>query len=458
MNRILAALAALALVMAPVASARADSFYTPSGSLVQGVVPMVLCANGSSTCVPVSSSNPMPISGSFSATLGGFQPTPSYSTLTVANGSSSRVAIPSGTVDIVYNTGSTAVSVLFGSSSVTATATNDIIQPNSWMAFTVPSGAADLAAWGLGGTSALVISGGSGLPTGAGGGSAGGGGGSNASVGSNAATAPTSTTQIGSVDGSGNLQPASAAHPLPVTAAADQTFSSTGGPISVADTGLTPTVGANNTVILTGTVTPNSYLTFTGFSGAQTGWLQCTGSYSAANVFGIETSGPDGGTTWTRQASFSSQFSGPISLTAATFLMVDAIAWTSGSPICVLRVSSNIAQSTPSSVGVPLAAISNTAVAVSNHGGRVTSVGCSVPSGSAVDYIQLYNAPASSVTPGTTPSIGFYSVLASTGTAGMTLPVEGLGFTTALSAAATTTATGGTQPAVPADCTFTITQ
>lgn len=39
----------------------------------------------------------------------------------------------------------------------------------------------------------------------------------NPSVGTNAAAAPTSTTQIGSVDGSGNLQPASTTNPIPVS-------------------------------------------------------------------------------------------------------------------------------------------------------------------------------------------------------------------------------------------------
>jgi hypothetical protein len=41
----------------------------------------------------------------------------------------------------------------------------------------------------------------------------------NPSVGTNAATAPTSSTQIGSVDGSGNLQPASSTNPIPVSSA-----------------------------------------------------------------------------------------------------------------------------------------------------------------------------------------------------------------------------------------------
>lgn len=44
-----------------------------------------------------------------------------------------------------------------------------------------------------------------------------GGGGGNASVGPNGSPGPADSTQIGSVDGSGNLQPASAANPIPIT-------------------------------------------------------------------------------------------------------------------------------------------------------------------------------------------------------------------------------------------------
>jgi hypothetical protein len=46
----------------------------------------------------------------------------------------------------------------------------------------------------------------------------GGGSGSNASVGANASAGPSSSTQIGSVDPSGNLQPASTTNPIPVDA------------------------------------------------------------------------------------------------------------------------------------------------------------------------------------------------------------------------------------------------
>lgn len=64
----------------------------------------------------------------------------------------------------------------------------------------------------------------------------GGGGGSNASVGANNTTAPTSSTQIGVQDGSGNLQAASATNPVPVTAPA---------PSSAAANGIVPAIAGS---------------------------------------------------------------------------------------------------------------------------------------------------------------------------------------------------------------------
>src|SRR5208282_4231473 len=89
--------------------------------------------------------------------------------------------LPTGTVVVVYNTGSNAAYVTIGNSSVTATTGNDVIQPNSWMAFTVGTNTY-LAGITASSTTALNISGGSGLPTGAGGGGGGGGGGGNVNV------------------------------------------------------------------------------------------------------------------------------------------------------------------------------------------------------------------------------------------------------------------------------------
>ena len=139
---------------------------------------------------------PIPVVGTFSATLGGFIPTPAYSVENVTL-TSSTYALPTGTVIIFYNTGSTAITVKLGASGVSVTAGQaDVIQPNSWMAFTVGT-ATYYAVIGNGGTSTVVVSGGSGLPTGAGGG---GGGGSVGAVGtpditgySNGGTATTDT-------------------------------------------------------------------------------------------------------------------------------------------------------------------------------------------------------------------------------------------------------------------------
>ena len=139
---------------------------------------------------------PVPVVGTFSATLGGFIPTPAYSVENVIP-TSSTYALPTGAVIIFYNTGSTAITVKLGASGVSVTAGQaDVIQPNSWMAFTVGT-ATYYAVIGNGGTSTVVASGGSGLPTGAGGG---GGGGSVGAVGtpditgySNGGTATTDT-------------------------------------------------------------------------------------------------------------------------------------------------------------------------------------------------------------------------------------------------------------------------
>jgi hypothetical protein len=106
-----------------------------------------------------------------------FQPTPSYSQLSVS-ATSARVALPTGSTIVVYNTGSVAAYVTLGGSTVTATTGNDVIQPSSWSAFTVGTNTY-LAAITSSSTTALNISGGTGLPTGAGGG---GGGGSSGNV------------------------------------------------------------------------------------------------------------------------------------------------------------------------------------------------------------------------------------------------------------------------------------
>jgi hypothetical protein len=158
--------AAFALALA--SPALAQTYHDTGGTTVPGVVVVDPTDN---TGPLFTSTNPGKVAGTFSATLSGFAPTPAYSQLNVGP-SSARVGLPSGTAVVVYNTGSYAAYVTLGNSSVTATTSDDVIQPNSWMAFTVGSNTY-LAAIETAGATALNISGGSGLPTGAGVGSGG---------------------------------------------------------------------------------------------------------------------------------------------------------------------------------------------------------------------------------------------------------------------------------------------
>jgi len=227
MNRIvLAALLAVGVAL----SAQAQTYEDSGGTVVPGVVPIQPGVGPLFT-----SANPGKISGSFSASLSGFQPTPSYASLSVS-GTSGRVALPGGTVVVVYNTGANAAYVTIGGASVTATTSDDFVPAGGWMAFAVGSGTY-LAGIETAGATTLNISGGSGLPTGACCAANGGSGGSNASVGSIGSVVPASATLGGmsvggtmtalpgtsnglKIDGSAVTQPVSAAGlPLPTGAA-----------------------------------------------------------------------------------------------------------------------------------------------------------------------------------------------------------------------------------------------
>jgi hypothetical protein len=170
MKQILAA-AAMALV---VCAAQAQTYHDSGGTIVPGVVPIQPGVGPLFT-----PSNPGNVAGTFSASLGGFMPTPSYQSLSASDVLSHRVPVPTGTVDVVYNTSSSIAYCTFGNSSVAATASNDVIQANSWVAFTVPtvSGGAYIACISPSGNLAINVSGGAGLPTGSGGGGGGGSGG-----------------------------------------------------------------------------------------------------------------------------------------------------------------------------------------------------------------------------------------------------------------------------------------
>lgn len=154
------------------------------------------------------------VSVTATASISGYAPGGSYATpLSVTTAAGARVALPGGAVVVVYNTGTVPAYVQLGNSSVQAAVSNDVIQPNSWIAFTVGSNTY-LSGITASGSTTLNISGGTGLPTGAGGG--GGGSGSGGGTSSNFASAfPSAGTALGvknganmvnlTADGSGNL-------------------------------------------------------------------------------------------------------------------------------------------------------------------------------------------------------------------------------------------------------------
>ena len=156
------------LALAGPANAYTDSL----GHTIPATVPI---DNGTGTPMGTAA-NPQHVTGSFSASIGAFAPTPAYATLAVGS-SSTSVALPTGTVVIVYNTGATTAYVKLGTTSgVAATASDDVIPAGGWMAFTVGSNTW-IAGIETSGATSLTLSGGSGLPAGSGGGSGGGGGG-----------------------------------------------------------------------------------------------------------------------------------------------------------------------------------------------------------------------------------------------------------------------------------------
>ena len=161
MARYLASVSAVALTLMLSHVSLAQTYRDSGGTVVQGIVPV----GGNQSGPLFTPSNPGSVTGTFSASFSGFQPTPSYSYQSVTT-TSATYALPTGTVAVFYNTGSTAITVKLGSSSVTVVAgQGDVIQPDSWMAFTVGS-ATYYAVVGNGGTSSVVASGGAGLPTG----------------------------------------------------------------------------------------------------------------------------------------------------------------------------------------------------------------------------------------------------------------------------------------------------
>jgi hypothetical protein len=94
--------------------------------------------------------------------------------------------------------------------------------------------------------------------------------------------------------------------------------------------------------------------------------------------------------------------------------------------------------------------LSTTVKAIKNTAGLLTMVQCYNANASQI-YIQVFNLASGSVVLGTTvPALSI--PIAPTATGGYALPMPGVYFSTAMSVAATTTATGNTAPGTAADC------
>lgn len=167
-------LGALALALALASSAASA---TTAGQTVPGYETTSGCPSQSTTPCFVPYGSTVPVSGTFTASLGGFTPSTSGARMTplTVTTSDSSGTLPTGTVVIVSNVGTTNP-MYCNVNSVTATTSDQLIPPDSWIALTIPSGVTALHCIATGGSTTANGLGGSGLPTGAGGGSGGSGG------------------------------------------------------------------------------------------------------------------------------------------------------------------------------------------------------------------------------------------------------------------------------------------
>lgn len=165
-SRWLIAFAAAFLAVVPVLAVAA-----PFPNIQQDVG--VCDPNFPTRCLAPDASGNLPVTGTFSATLGGFAPNGNYATLAVSN-STGNVALPAGVVVLVQNIGATTAYVNLGTSNaVTATTAQIQVPASSWIALTVGSNTY-LAGITASSTTTLTLIGGAGLATGAGGGGGGG--------------------------------------------------------------------------------------------------------------------------------------------------------------------------------------------------------------------------------------------------------------------------------------------
>ena len=261
-------LAALSSLLTVVALIGAFSLGEIKQAVSQSVCPsgfvcnLIMWINGSGQTVPTSAANPLPVGGTVS--VGGFTPSSNYAgPITAPSGSSSAAtALPSGspTSIIVYNNGSYPVSVKLGGNAVAATASNDIVPAGGAFALAVGTNTY-IAAYGVGGASSIVVSGGSGLGQ--------------------------------SYGGNVTLGQATKAASIPTVGPSDPDYRPAAASTTVVDTGSVTTAGYNSVNYITGTPTAGSVVSF-----AINGQSNVTVTVSAiTGTLSFEISN-DGGVTW----------------------------------------------------------------------------------------------------------------------------------------------------------------
>lgn len=136
----------------------------------------------------------------------------------------------------------------------------------------------------------------------------------------------------------------------------------------------------------------------------------------------------------------------PASTTAATLeALMKALLNVAAAPPAIGAASGGISVKT-------LAALTNTAIAVKASAGQVFSGQCSNSDTTHWAYLQIFNVAAASVTMGTTPPADFVGIPPGAN-AGFALSLVGEQYSTAISAGAASTSTGGTAPTTALDCT-----
>lgn len=174
---------------------------TIAGAFVAAAVSGVAFPQGAVTLVniilggtPISGSNPLPVSGTFSASLSGFPTIQSTGTPIAVTTGGVTGTLPTGTVVVASNVGAT--NGAYCKLGASATVSDQLIPPNSWFAFTVGANT-QLTCITSTSTTTVNMVGGSGLPTGSGGGGGAGGGGGTVTQGPTGTNAAAWWAQIG---------------------------------------------------------------------------------------------------------------------------------------------------------------------------------------------------------------------------------------------------------------------